>query len=144
MGAQLTWWGEVRLKRVLPSLQIQRIEQAITAWALGTHQQASHLPGPPPPEGPASLVPRVYWFPGLQVNILGHPSLYPRLYPSAGESLFLPALFLFPNLLSLVFDIFPQVLGILVSELGFPLSLFQPHAHSRWGSVSPTSIGFYL
>ena len=82
----------------------------------------------------------------MQINSLECPSLQSRLaFQSAGENLFLPALFLFPKLLPLVFDIFHQELGILVSELGFPLSLLQlPHAHSRWGSVSPPSVGFYV
>lgn len=82
------------------------------------------------------------WVAGKHLG--GSQPILQTLSQSAGESLFLPALFLFPNLLPLVSDIFPQVLGILVSELGFLLSLLQPHAPSRWGSVSPPSIGFYV
>lgn len=53
------------------------------------------------------------------------------------RQLVLPALYLFPNHLPLVFGIFPQVLGLLLSELGFPLLLFQKlHAHSSGVSGS--------
>ena len=52
------------------------------------------------------------------------------MYPSQPISLILQALF-FSFKLLLVFCIFPQVLGILLSETEFPVSLFQkPSAHS--------------
>lgn len=123
VGAQLTWWSEVRLKRVLLHCRPNRLSRPLQPghWAQPTHQQDSHLPGPPL-LGSDSLVHRVCWFSGLQVNILGHPSLYPRLLSrSVGKSLFLPALFPFPNLLPLAFDIFPLMLGIPIFELGSPL-----------------------